>query len=360
MCNPNAILNQNVFASKSVSQGNQTDGISGDWQTVLADAVRDPAELRRLVGVGPDTDIDEQPAADTPFGVLVPRTFLARMRAGDHRDPLLLQVMPQPAENLRREGFSTDPLCESAGATPCLLQKYKGRSLILTTAACGVHCRYCFRRHLPHQDGSVKRPLLERPLLKRLGVAIHRIETDPSIHEVILSGGDPLTIADEQFAQLVAKLAEIKHLRRLRVHTRLPIVIPQRITEELVAVLKSTRLVTTVVVQSNHPAELCEQVAAALGSLIDAGVPVLCQSVLLAGVNDKLEVLAGLCERLIDCRVMPYYLHQLDRVAGAAHFEVSHRRGLELIAELRELLPGYAVPRYVREVPGATHKKVLG
>lgn len=347
------MLNQNVMANPSASDTDADDCFSAAWQSVLADAVRDPGELRRLAGVTAGADVE--PSAAGSFGVLVPRTFLARVRPGDPRDPLLLQVMPRAAENLRHEGFGTDPLCESAATTPCLLEKYKGRSLILTTAACGVHCRYCFRRHYPRRNVDTTRPIVER-----LNIAIRRIEADHSIHEVILSGGDPLTIEDDQLARLVRRLADIGHLRRLRVHTRMPIVIPQRVTEGLVEVLGSTRLTATVVVQSNHPSELSSEVEVALARLIDAGVPVLCQSVLLSGVNDSVEVLAGLYERLIDCRVIPYYLHQLDRVAGAAHFEVPERRGLELVAELRELLPGYAVPRYVREVPGATHKMVLG
>ncbi len=346
--------NQNTLVNQPISSADENDNFSADWQSVLADAVRDLGELRRLVGIA-DTENDGQAVRATPLGVLVPRTFLARIRPGDPRDPLLLQVMPRPAENLHREGFVTDPLCESANGTPCLLRKYQGRSLILTTAACGVHCRYCFRRHSPHEDESSNRPLIER-----LQPAIRRIEADRSVHEVILSGGDPLTVEDGQLARLVQRLAGIKHLRRLRVHSRMPIVIPRRVTPGLVEVLKSTRLRATVVVQSNHPTEVSGEVEAALGRLVDAGVPVLCQSVLLAGVNDSLEVLAGLYERLVDCRVMPYYLHQLDRVAGAAHFEVPQRRGRELIEGLRELLPGYAVPRYVCEVPGTTHKKVLG
>ncbi len=346
--------NQNTLVNQPISSADENDDSSADWQSVLADAVRDLGELRRLVGIA-DTENDGQAARATPLGVLVPRTFLARIRPGDPRDPLLLQVMPRPAEHLHREGFVTDPLCESANGTPCLLRKYQGRSLILTTAACGVHCRYCFRRHSPHQVESSN-----RPLLARLQPAIRQIEADRSVHEVILSGGDPLTIEDDQLARLIQRLAGIKHLRRLRVHSRMPIVIPRRVTAGLVEVLKSTRLRASVVVQSNHPTEVSGEVEAALGRLVDAGVPVLCQSVLLAGVNDSLEVLAGLYERLVDCRVMPYYLHQLDRVAGAAHFEVPQRRGRELIEGLRELLPGYAVPRYVCEVPGTTHKKVLG
>jgi EF-P beta-lysylation protein EpmB len=341
--------NQKTLANESIPSADKIDHYSADWQSVLADAIRNTDELCRLVGITADH------SAETGlFGVFVPRTFLSRIRPGDPRDPLLLQVMPRPAEAVHRDGFSTDPLGESAGDTPCLLQKYQGRSLILTTAACGVHCRYCFRRHTPREDGSETLPISER-----LNKAIHQLEDDSSIHEIILSGGDPLTLEDAQIGVLIERLAEIEHVRRLRFHSRMPVVIPQRVTSGLIEVLKSSRMTTSVVIQANHPAELNCQVETALASLIDAGIPVLCQSVLLAGINDRLEVLTELYERLIDCRVMPYYLHQLDHVAGAAHFEVPQERGLELIEGLRKLLPGYAVPRYVREIPGATHKHNL-
>ena len=185
------------------------------------------------------------------------------------------------------------------------------------------------------------------------------IESDPSIHEVILSGGDPLMLADAELARLAEELSAIPQLRRLRVHTRLPVMIPQRVTEELVSWIRGCRLSTVVVVQVNHPAEIDGDVARAFGRLVDAGVPLLNQSVLLRGVNDRAEVLAELCERLVDLRVMPYYLHQLDAVAGAAHFEVPITTGITLLAELRARLPGYAVPRYVRESRGGVSKKVL-
>ena len=332
-----------------MSQNNKT------WQKHLADAVRDPAELRRIVGLADDAYCDKY-----TFGTLVPRNFIGLMRRGDPRDPLLLQVMPAPAENEPHDGFVADPLGESAsipfrtGHTPCLLQKYQGRSLIITTAACGVHCRYCFRRHYTHCNGIAAGNPIDR-----LEPALAQISADQSLREVILSGGDPLTLDDLQLAELVERLAKIPHLRRLRVHTRMPIVIHLRVTPGLIDLLKSTRLTAAVVVQINHPQEISDDVSSALAAFIDAGVPVFCQSVLLAGVNDNLEILASLYERLIDIRVMPYYLHQLDRVAGAAHFEVPDSLGRELIAGLRDLLPGYGVPRYVREVPGARHKRSL-
>jgi EF-P beta-lysylation protein EpmB len=228
------------------------------------------------------------------------------------------------------------------------LRKYKHRLLIVASGACAMHCRFCFRRHFPYVE--------EHGCPNSV---ISLIAADPSIEEVILSGGDPLTLADAELGRLVRSLAEISHLRRLRVHTRLPVVIPQRVTNELLACLRGTRLTPLVVVHINHPAEIDADVACALGRFVDAGIPLLNQSVLLRGVNDNLDVLAQLCRQLADLRVLPYYLHQLDRVAGAAHFEVPEERGIELIRGLRQCLPGYAVPRYVRELPGAASKMLV-
>lgn len=322
-----------------------------EWQTILAESLTDPGELSRLLKL-PSAFADEARRAAGPFRMLVPRPYLDRIRPGDPDDPLLRQVMPAAAESKRVEGFSRDPLCEaSASLAPGLLSKYRGRSLIVTTGQCGVHCRFCFRRHClpPSLEGSVA----------RLEQSLNYLACDPSIHEVILSGGDPLVVDDDTLGELARRIAEIKHIRRLRVHTRLPIVVPQRVTDELLGWIQQTRLAVVVVLHVNHPAEIDTAVARAIGRLVDAGIPLLSQSVLLRGVNDRCEVLEELFERLVDLRVMPYYLHQLDRVAGAAHFEVPAEEGLELIAELRTRLPGYAVPRYVRDIPGNPNKHVL-
>jgi EF-P beta-lysylation protein EpmB len=222
---------------------------------------------------------------------------------------------------------------------------------MVATPRCAVHCRFCFRRHFPF--ASLPKPA------DQWEAALEEVAHDPSIREVILSGGDPLTLEDPLLARLAARLAQIPHVERLRVHSRVPIVIPQRVTQELLTWLRATRLAPIVVVHVNHPAEIDDHVAAALARLVDGGVPVLSQSVLLREVNDRADVLARLFERLIDLRVMPYYLHQIDRVAGAAHFEVPEATGRRLVAALRDRLPGYAVPRYVRETPGESHKRVL-
>jgi EF-P beta-lysylation protein EpmB len=322
-----------------------------DWQTALDDAIRDPAELCRLLGLDASLAATASHAAGC-FPLLVPRAYLSRICPGNPEDPLLVQVLPRAAEWVEVPGYRTDPLGE-AGATcrPGLLWKYRGRCLMVTTPRCAVHCRFCFRRHYPYQ-ASPKVPADWEP-------AFEQIAADGSIHEIILSGGDPLTLPDEQLAQFAGRLAEIPHVRRLRLHTRLPVMIPRRVTGRLLGCLRGTRLTPIVVIHVNHPAEIDTAVAAALGRLVDAGIPLLNQAVLLRGVNDRVDVLATLCERLVDLRVMPYYLHQLDRVAGAAHFEVPEATGVRLIEQLRARLPGYAVPRYVRETPGAISKAVL-
>jgi len=283
------------------------------------------------------------------FPLFAPRSYIARMRKGDAHDPLLRQVLPLAAELDSPAGFSLDPVGDrQATIQPGLLHKYAGRVLMVTTGACAVHCRYCFRRHFPYETAPHSPAEWQ--------AAIDEIARDPSVHEVILSGGDPLMIVDEQLASLADRLARIDHVRRLRVHTRLPIMIPQRVTRQLIDWLTGTRLKPIVVVHVNHAAELGGSAGAAVAQLVDAGLMVLNQSVLLRGVNDSADVLAELSERLIELGVTPYYLHQLDPVLGAAHFEVPPAEGLRIVDELRRRLPGYAVPRYVREVAGMKYK----
>jgi EF-P beta-lysylation protein EpmB len=314
-------------------------------------AVRDAVELCRLLRLPPQYEASARRAARL-FPPFVPRTYLARIRPGDPHDPLLRQVLPLADELADVPGYTADPVAdEDARLTAGLLQKYRGRVLMVTTGACAVHCRYCFRRHYPYDETPKGAGAWDE--------ALGHIRADTSLREVLLSGGDPLALVDDQLAELAGRLAAIPHLRRLRVHTRLPVMIPQRVTGELIAWLRGTRLATVVVMHANHPAELDDTVGDAVARLVDAGIPVLNQAVLLRGVNDDVPTLAALCERLVDLRAMPYYLHQLDRVAGAAHFEVPIARGRELIAGIRRLLPGYAVPRYVQEVAGAEHKIVL-
>jgi L-lysine 2,3-aminomutase len=314
----------------------------------MKDAVRDSAELCRLLELSEEF-ADAAKAARRQFPLFVPRGFVARMRPGDPADPLLRQVLPVADEIADVPGFVADPVDDDAATRqPGLLQKYHGRVLLVATGTCAVHCRYCFRRHFPYDESPRS--------LDEWQAAFDEIAGDTSISEVILSGGDPLTLVDATLAAMIEQLSDISHLRRLRIHTRLPIVIPERVTDELVEILREMRLTPVVVVHANHANELDEHVAAAIAKLADARVMLLNQAVLLAGINDSVEAQMALSERLIELRVMPYYLHQLDRVAGAAHFEVPVAKGRQIVEQLRSGLPGYAVPRFVQEVAGAVSK----
>jgi EF-P beta-lysylation protein EpmB len=318
------------------------------WKQDLAEAYRDPDDLLAALGLSPETIPDLDPAAPG-FRMLVPRAFAALMTPGDPRDPLLRQVLPLGAERLTVAGFSRDPVGDaSADLGQGLLRKYAGRALLIVTGGCAVHCRYCFRRHFPYAA------LGQTP--DRTAVAVASIAADPGISEVILSGGDPLMLDDDRFGTLLERLLEIPHLRRLRIHSRLPVVVPSRVTDTLCRRLSSFPLATILVIHANHPSELGTQAEEALQRLRDADLTLLNQSVLLRGVNDAATTLVALSERLFDCGVLPYYLHQLDPVEGAAHFAVSDARALRLGEALRERLPGYLVPRLVREVEGVGSK----
>lgn len=324
---------------------------SPSWHRSLAGAVRDPDELIRRLQL-PEVLGEPAGKAARLFPLLVPTSYLDRMQRGNPCDPLLRQVLPLGAELEARPGFQRDPLQErDARSAPGVLQKYHGRALLIATGACAVHCRYCFRRQYPYGQ--------EPRRLDEWEPALTSIAADAGLSEVILSGGDPLMLTDQRLYELCSRLDGIGHLRRLRIHTRLPIVLPNRITPALIDLLRSLRLMPIVVVHANHPHELVGDCAAALRTLVRSGVATLNQAVLLRGVNDSFEALCGLSERLVDLGIIPYYLHQLDRVAGTAHFEVAEETGRQLIAELRRRLPGYAVPRYVREVPGEDHKLPL-
>lgn len=336
-----------IVPSRSHSVG-ATSPEEHAWRQAMKTAIRDPAELCRILDLPADW-IDSAIRSARSFPLFVPRGYVDRMQPRNPRDPLLLQVLPLAEELVQSPGFVEDPVQDYAAIlSPGLLHKYPTRVLLVTTGACAIHCRYCFRRHFPYSEAPKS--------MRQWEPAFQLIASDRSVREVILSGGDPLTLPDQQIAEIAERLAEIPHLRRLRIHTRLPIIIPERVTTTLLNSLRATRLTPLVVVHANHPAELNSPTAAALERLVDFGIPVLNQTVLLRGINDHVDVLVDLCERLVDLRVMPYYLHQLDRVAGAAHFEVSASRGKELVEKLRGRLPGYAVPRYVSEIPGQLSK----
>ncbi|MFC4822222.1 EF-P beta-lysylation protein EpmB [Dokdonella ginsengisoli] len=318
------------------------------WQQIWREAVTDPVELLRLLDLSAHA-ADLLPPADTGFALRVPRGFVARMRRGDPADPLLLQVLPQAAELGEVPGFTRDAVGDlGARAANGLLHKYDGRALLIATGSCAVHCRYCFRRHFPYAE--------ETAAANRWQLALGHLRADASIGEVILSGGDPLSLSTPKLAELTQALTSIPHVRRLRIHTRLPVVLPERVDAEFGGWLAALPLQKVVVLHANHPQEIDPAVADACAALRAAGATVLNQAVLLRAVNDDADVLAALSERLFEAGVLPYYLHQLDRVAGAAHFEVPDDAALALVDALRARLPGYLVPRLVREVAGAPSK----
>jgi EF-P beta-lysylation protein EpmB len=323
---------------------------SGHWQELLRTAIRDPIRLLETVGISP-TSISLAESPDFP--TFAPLPFVERMERGNPRDPLLLQILPQLGESEPAADFVADPVAEhDAFRAPGVLQKYPGRVLLITTGACAINCRYCFRRNFPYEAAPKS--------LDQWLEGLKEIAEDTSITEVILSGGDPLVLVDERLRSLAAQLHHIKHVQRLRIHTRLPIVIPQRVTRELVELLQDFSRPVAIVLHSNHPRELDDQVRLACSNLRSAGnITLLNQAVLLRGVNDSVETLRQLSERLFECGVLPYYLHQLDRVSGSQHFEVPHAKGMELVQQLRDSLPGYLVPRYVQEIPERMAKTVL-
>ncbi len=283
------------------------------------------------------------------FPLRVPRSFVAKMRRGDPQDPLLLQVLPLPAEAEVVEGYVADPVGDlDSRAAHGLLHKYAGRALLIATGACAVHCRYCFRRHFPYADESA--------LTGGWDSVLRHLRSTTDISELILSGGDPLSLNDRRLAQLTDGLADIPSVRRLRIHTRYPVVLPERIDADFLAWLRSVPLQKVIVLHVNHPREIDATTREVCLQLRDAGATLLNQSVLLAGINADVDTLAELSEALFDCGVLPYYLHVLDRVQGTAHFDSPERAALELHRELAARLPGYLVPKLVREIAGEPAK----
>ena len=321
------------------------------WQQGWREAVRDPQELLSLLGLETlAAQVSVQ--ANAQFPLRVPRGFVARMRHGDAQDPLLRQVLPLDEEMRVVPGFSLDAVGdEAARAGTGLLHKYRGRALLVATGSCAVNCRYCFRRHFPYAGETAAR--------EGWAGAVAAIAADPSIEEVIVSGGDPLSLATPKLAELSAQLATIGHLKRLRIHSRLPIVLPERVDAELLQWLAGLPWPVAFVVHANHANEFDASVDAAMAALRGAGVHLLNQAVLLRGVNDSVDALAALCERGFAAGVLPYYLHQLDRVTGVAHFEVPDDEARALHAALAARLSGYLVPKLVREVAGDSGKRPL-
>lgn len=319
------------------------------WQSAMADSIRSASELLDFVGLRRGAGAHQ---AERDFPVLVPRQWARRIRRGDARDPILLQVLAQARESQAAHGFGDDPL-EERGQSPVpgLLHKYHGRALLMASGHCALNCRYCFRRSFPYQEHSLAHDAWD--------AALAWLAAERSISEVILSGGDPLSLGDRRLAAMADALAAIPHLRRLRVHSRLPVALPQRIDDGCLAWLAGGRLQGTLVLHINHANEISGALARAVHRLKREGVTVLNQSVLLAGVNDRPRTLIALSEALFAAGILPYYLHDLDPVAGAAHFAVSPLRRRRLVAAMHSRLPGYLVPRPVRETPGAPGKTPL-
>jgi L-lysine 2,3-aminomutase len=322
-----------------------------DWKRLWRDAVRDPAELLALLGLtGRVSGLSVEAAGQFPLRV--PRSFIARMRPGDPHDPLLRQVLPLDEEMRLMPGFDLDAVGDAAAKTATgLIHKYRGRALLIATGSCAVHCRYCFRRHFPYAE--------ETAAAGQWREAVAAIRADASIDEVILSGGDPLSLSTAKLGELTVQLADLPHIRRLRIHTRLPVVLPERVDDTLTDWLRTLPWPVVVVIHANHANEFDPTVDLALARLRATGASVLNQAVLLRGVNDNIEALVALSERGFAAGALPYYLHQLDRVDGAAHFEVSDEEALVLHAALVARMPGYLVPKLVREVAGDPGKRSL-
>ncbi|HIQ34793.1 MULTISPECIES: EF-P beta-lysylation protein EpmB [Acinetobacter] len=323
-----------------------------NWQSQLSDLITDPLELLNLLELSTDQLLSGAILASEQFKLRVPRAFVGKMNIRDPLDPLLLQVLPHHLELEDYPEFVTDPLGEEAANQMAgVLHKYQSRFLLTLTGACAIHCRYCFRRHFPYQENLPKNDDWEN--IKQY------IEQNPHINEVILSGGDPLTLNNRKIALWLERLASLPEIKILRIHSRVPIVIPNRIDDELISILKNSRLRIVVVVHSNHAAELDDFTCSKLLQLSLHHITVLNQAVLLKGVNDSAETLNELSLRLFDARVMPYYLHVLDKVKGAQHFDLDSSKIDQIYSDVLASLPGYLVPKLVREIAGEKNKTPL-
>lgn len=323
-----------------------------NWQSQLSDLITDPLELLETLQLSPDQLLSGAILASEKFKLRVPRAFVGKMSIGDPLDPLLLQILPHHLELEDHPGFVTDPLGEEqANQQPGVLHKYKSRFLLTLTGACAVHCRYCFRRHFPYQENLPKNE-------DWLNIKQY-IQNQPDINEVILSGGDPLTLSNRKLALWIERLESMPQIKFLRIHSRVPIVIPNRVDNELISLLKNSRLRIILVVHSNHAAELDDFTCSKLSALVQQQITVLNQAVLLKGVNNSAQLLVDLSYRLFEAGVMPYYLHVLDKVKGAHHFDLSPEEINLIYKEVLENLPGYLVPKLVREIAGEKNKTPL-
>ena len=322
-----------------------------EWIFDLANVVTDIKKLYRCLDLDPNVISLPMLQARKQFPLRVPMAFINRMKKGDSQDPLLLQVLCDEQELINVPGFSKDPLDEQHNDVPGLLHKYHNRALLMTKTACAINCRYCFRRHFPYHDNQGNK--------KNISAALAYIADHSELDEIILSGGDPLMAKDHEMALLIAELEKIQHIKRLRIHSRLAVVIPNRITSELCRLFAKTRLQIVLVTHINHPNEIDDDVTNAVKSLKNSNVTVLNQSVLLKNINDNADVLAELSNKLFSIGILPYYIHLLDKVQGAAHFLIDDDTARQIMQQLAKKVSGYLVPKLAREVGGEESKRVL-
>lgn len=322
------------------------------WQQILSNSIRTIEQLYQYLNLDAQNITEDARQAAQEFPILVPEPYLKRIKKGDPEDPLLLQVLASNKEMDIFEGFVKDPLEETiSNVTPGIIHKYHGRILLMVATGCAVNCRYCFRRHFDYADNRLSR--------EQQVTALNYVKEDPSITEVILSGGDPLLLSDDALSNLVTAIEQIPHVKRLRIHSRLPVVIPQRITEQLTTLLSDSRLSTSLVLHINHAQEMDEGFARELDQIRASNVTLLNQTVLLKGINTSCSELTQLSEALFSNGILPYYLHTLDKVQGAGHFFLSDQDAIALHKKLQHLLPGYLVPKLVREIPAERSKTLL-
>lgn len=317
------------------------------WQKELALCINNIDELLSIIELDA-SQLEISKTAEKQFSIKIPAGYVYRIKKSDPQDPLLRQILPVMDETIVTCGYVNDPVNDPASmVAQGLLKKYNGRALLLATAACAIHCRYCFRRHFPYADATARADWLD---------TLEYLRRHADIHELILSGGDPLTLSDTRLSGLVEKIAAIPHITTLRIHSRLPVVLPERVCEELLMWVQKTRLKVVFVIHCNHAQEIDSLVGQALQSLAESGVTLLNQSVLLKGVNDSADALVFLSQKLFKYGVLPYYLHTLDPVAGAAHFDVDDNSARRLVSDMQARLPGYLIPRLVREMTGKPSK----
>ncbi|MDE1233701.1 EF-P beta-lysylation protein EpmB [Vibrio aestuarianus] len=328
----------------------KVESVEQNWLQQLTNAISNPADLLQILEIDPSLWQNGFEARKL-FALRVPQSFVERMEKGNPYDPLLRQVLPLNEEFEWHQGYSTDPLEEQNNAIPGLLHKYKNRALMIVKGGCAVNCRYCFRRHFPYQENNGSKTVWQQSL--------DYIAAHPELNEVILSGGDPLMAKDHELKWLIDAISQIPHIKRLRIHSRLPVVIPARITDSLCELLQDTRLQVILVTHINHANEISLELKQQMNRLRAINVTLLNQGVLLKGVNDSIKAQVQLSETLFDAGILPYYLHVLDKVQGAAHFFVSDQQAKDIMAGVIEQVSGYLVPKLTREIGGRSSKTPL-